>query len=492
MEDNERPMRLYRHKKKIYYKNVNGGKHLVNVHDGMSNVSGSAGKDLYNINIMYGPRKQIRGRAKKKKPEIPLLTLPITENSEPIVVQKYQKQTLGSVPIEKPIPTFVSKNAIKELSEVPNTIREKVKEEVQTDHPTPSGIDDDDVPELVEHIKPPILNSPQKRREEWIRPEISHFTEPTEYDEERGVEQYDRQEEPYSQEEPTTKKLELQEPEMQEPEMQKPNEEMHNLLYRPLSIDQMRSYLNDIDVNEENEKEPEKIKSLQDIINHVHSMNLKDIKNELRLIHVKDRDFRGISTMTREIASQTLIKYLFKEQQKKQVGSGKKKIKCVLSNIDIENIFKKYDGKIVPVIPSDMIVSLLPQVNQKTKQFYFVMNVAPHKSNGRKDGHWIAWCLDNERKTLYFYNSLAKPAKSRWLKDVKKLILKMDPVHIWKYKYNTVRNQSFNTSDCGYFASHFIHTMMEGGSFSKASFYDHPSMKAEKELKPFIKKWGYI
>ena len=173
-------------------------------------------------------------------------------------------------------------------------------------------------------------------------------------------------------------------------------------------------------------------------------------------------------------------------------GSGGKPGSDALNTAQIQEIFKKYDHVVVPVVPCDGLVRLLPDVSPKTRQFYIVMNVAPSASDGTKDGHWTAWCLDNERKICYWYNSLAYPAKAEWLKDVKRLIMKMDPVHLWVYKYNTVRNQSFATSDCGYFASHFVHEMMAGSSFSKATFYEAHPREAERLIKPWIKKWRYL
>jgi hypothetical protein len=163
-----------------------------------------------------------------------------------------------------------------------------------------------------------------------------------------------------------------------------------------------------------------------------------------------------------------------------------------LSTRQLKTMFKKYEGVTVPVIPSDWIDSLMPKVSAKSKQYYFVMNTAPSSSDGTTDGHWVAWCLDNERKICYYYDSLAKPAKQKWLKEVKKLLIKMDPIHMWVYKSNRVRDQLSNTSTCGYFASHFIHEMMAGSSFAKATFYDHVPKVAEAELQTFIKKWSYL
>jgi hypothetical protein len=159
---------------------------------------------------------------------------------------------------------------------------------------------------------------------------------------------------------------------------------------------------------------------------------------------------------------------------------------------EIEEMFEKHEGVTVPVIPSDEILTLLDGISQETKQLYFVMNTNESTSDGSVDGHWVAWCLDNERKICYYYHSLARPAKQRWLKDVKKLIIKMDPTTMWVYKSNRVRDQAMDSSTCGYFASHFIHEMMGGASFAKATFYDKVAKDAEEELKPFIKKWSYL
>jgi len=455
---NERPMRIYHHGKKVYFKTTQGGRQLIKVPNGMSNVSGAAGRDLYNVNIQYGPKRAVRGRATKKKPELPLFTEPIAPTTSVRVDarqmapkgsrlidardksvskeeenQKEEKEgwePIGGVPTEQPLPTrFMSANAAEGRREVPSRAEEEKKVEITATHDTPITIEPD----------------PTK---------ITHFNLPTKFDEMHGVEGYEN----------TGKYLEGGEGEGEfqlPPVAASAPTEAEPFNWATAGVQRWKVIAEALGVY--NGDDPNKQKYNGEICR-------KAYKLTGRLEPFEEWAGNLVRGMTGYGASS---------------GDG-------LSTSEIKGLFKKYDAKTVPVIPCDWIQMLLPKVSTKTKQFYFVMNTAPSTSDGTRDGHWVSWCLDNERKVCYFYNSLAQPARQKWLKDVKKLIIKMDPVHMWVYKHNRVRNQSLNSSDCGFFASHFVHEMMGGSSFAKATFYDHPSRIAEKELKPFIKKWGYL
>jgi hypothetical protein len=171
-----------------------------------------------------------------------------------------------------------------------------------------------------------------------------------------------------------------------------------------------------------------------------------------------------------------------------QVGFGYKLNKNGLNTSDIKKMSKKIDGVILPVIASDEILELKKSLSSKTKLYSFIMNLDPSDKPG---SHWVAVIIDNIDKYVGYYDSLCIHPTKQILKDIKQLVKSVDPAHMFKFKFNTVKDQSNTSGKCGMYAMGFLHNIMNGMNFKKASGYMNHDYK-EHSIDDMFKGFGYI
>jgi hypothetical protein len=159
-----------------------------------------------------------------------------------------------------------------------------------------------------------------------------------------------------------------------------------------------------------------------------------------------------------------------------------------LNTSDIKKMSKKIDGVILPVIASDELLELKKSLSSKTKLYSFIMNLDPSDKPG---SHWVAVIIDNIDKYVGYYDSLCIHPTKQILKDIKQLVKSVDPVHMFKFKFNTVKDQSNSSGKCGMYAMGFLHNIMNGMNFKKASGYMNHDYK-EHSIDDMFKGFGYI
>jgi hypothetical protein len=141
-----------------------------------------------------------------------------------------------------------------------------------------------------------------------------------------------------------------------------------------------------------------------------------------------------------------------------------------LYNDQIEKIMKKRIKNFVPVVASDKVNDLLQYVNKGDKFFSAVINTEPSESFGR---HWRCIVIDNrdDYPSAEYFDSLAENAKpdDALLSVMRKICKRMNPEKYFKFKYNMLRRQSFNTSNCSYHVMKFIEDRHNGVPFENAS-----------------------
>ena len=174
------------------------------------------------------------------------------------------------------------------------------------------------------------------------------------------------------------------------------------------------------------------------------------------------------------------------QSYKQQVGFGTVD-RDGISTEEVESIMRKYNHVSIPVIPSDMIHTI--RAGPLTKEIYFVMNLDPHDKPG---SHWVAIAISNLDKSIMYYDSLCIHPTHQILQDLKRLAIKMDREHMFKFKFNTVRDQSKSSGRCGFFAIQFIHKIMNGKSFKEASMYNRHYKQGEHEIQKVMHGFGYI
>ena len=147
----------------------------------------------------------------------------------------------------------------------------------------------------------------------------------------------------------------------------------------------------------------------------------------------------------------------------------------------INEIMKKRIKNFVPVVASDKVDELLLHVEPGDKFFAAVINTEPSSSSGR---HWrciIVDCRDDFSSCEYF-DPLAETERGpedKLISVMKRICKIMSPEKYCKFKYNLLRRQNYNKSNCGYHVMSFIEDRFNGIPFSKASGYDD-YMKKQK------------
>lgn len=147
----------------------------------------------------------------------------------------------------------------------------------------------------------------------------------------------------------------------------------------------------------------------------------------------------------------------------------------------INEILKKRIKNFVPVVASDKVENLLEHVQKGDKFFAAVINTEPSSSSGR---HWRSIIVDNrdDFPSAEYFDPLAEtergPEKSL-ISVMRKISKRMNPEKYFKFKYNMLRRQNYNKSNCGYHVMKFIEDRFNGIPFSEASGYDD-YMKKQK------------
>jgi len=147
----------------------------------------------------------------------------------------------------------------------------------------------------------------------------------------------------------------------------------------------------------------------------------------------------------------------------------------------INEIMKKRIKNFVPVVASDKVEDLLEHVEKGDKFFAAVINTEPSSSSGR---HWRCIVIDNrdDFPSAEYFDPLAEtergPEKSL-ISVMRKICKRLNPEKYFKFKYNLLRRQNYNKSNCGYHVMKFIEDRFNGIPFSEASGYDD-YMKKQK------------
>ena len=152
-----------------------------------------------------------------------------------------------------------------------------------------------------------------------------------------------------------------------------------------------------------------------------------------------------------------------------------------LYDTEIHKIMEHKAKRFVPVIMSDEIPKLLPYVNQKTKEFAFIINSTSSKTSGQ---HWRAIFIDVPNSEIDYYDSLVSSPTKEFLRDIKLLIDKIDPNTYMKLKINMIKQQADDTENCGFFACKFIIDRFKNKAFKNACGSDKSDM-GEYEIEKF-------
>ena len=156
---------------------------------------------------------------------------------------------------------------------------------------------------------------------------------------------------------------------------------------------------------------------------------------------------------------------------------------------EIQRILEQKTHHLIPVIASDELPTLLPQINSKTKQFGVIINSENHTQPGQ---HWRAIYFDRKKAEVDYYDSLVSEPSPMTLKGIKRLVNKMQDPLYYKLKINHVKMQSDTSGTCGAFALRFLDDMFDGKKFKEASGFSDTHISGEKSIRQYIRKWGHV
>ena len=156
-----------------------------------------------------------------------------------------------------------------------------------------------------------------------------------------------------------------------------------------------------------------------------------------------------------------------------------------LSTDEIDNMMRGVRGYI-GTFPADFM-KFLPK--RLPKVFSFIMNTDPSSKPGK---HWVAVRVDTrDENAVEYYDSFAEQASKRFMKQLKKLVDKLDvPVYL-KLKINRIKEQNTSTNNCGWFAMSFIINRGLGQPFRECTGYDD-SQNGEQNIDSLKNKFGYV
>lgn len=170
------------------------------------------------------------------------------------------------------------------------------------------------------------------------------------------------------------------------------------------------------------------------------------------------------------------------EEEGEKEGSGRySNWRKGLYDSEIHKIMDSKCRRFVPVIMSDEIPKLLPYVNNKTREFGFIINTTSSKTSGQ---HWRAVFIDVPNCSINYYDSLVSTPDKKFLTDIKMLVDRINPPCYMKLKINMIKQQSDDTNNCGFFAMKFLIDMFKNKKFKEACMVDK-SDAGEYEIEKF-------
>lgn len=122
----------------------------------------------------------------------------------------------------------------------------------------------------------------------------------------------------------------------------------------------------------------------------------------------------------------------------------------------------------------------------------FVMNTDPRSKPGE---HWVCCYIDSSGpdKSINYYDPFGDQPSDLFMKDIKKVVDKLNPKHMLRFKVNEVKNQDVNSDNCGWHCINFLRKRADGESFKEATGFKQQdnSKEMEKEAEQIKKQEGF-
>ena len=160
-------------------------------------------------------------------------------------------------------------------------------------------------------------------------------------------------------------------------------------------------------------------------------------------------------------------------------------VKGGLYSSEIESYMKHYRN-FLGTFPIDRVGSIEPL---RKKRFGFIMNLDRASGGG---SHWIAVFIDALKDmSVEYYDSFGDSPPPLFMREIKRLVDKLDLNVYLKFKVNSVVQQRADSTNCGYFSMKFLAERFAGRNFKFCSGWSE-IQKAERSIEKWKQKFPYI
>ncbi len=176
------------------------------------------------------------------------------------------------------------------------------------------------------------------------------------------------------------------------------------------------------------------------------------------------------------------------EEEPEQQGEGRGSKDGGLYDNQLENVMKEYKDKGFKGVYAIDEIDKIPVSNKMG----VILNLDKSDQPG---SHWVALYIDaDDDQTVEYYDSFAEEPPESLMKDIKKLVDKINPEVYLKFKVNRIKQQSESSDNCGIHAMKFLINRFNGKPFKDCTGYSD-IVNSEKKAKKFRKKlegFGFI
>jgi len=176
------------------------------------------------------------------------------------------------------------------------------------------------------------------------------------------------------------------------------------------------------------------------------------------------------------------------KDEKEQKGGLIDQPEEALSNVEIENIMKKYKN-FLGVSPVDTGYKLLHMVKPKSNGG-LIYNL---DKAGERGSHWVAVYYDarpGRKNNICYYDSFGRDIPKEIQGDIKQIVKLLDCDKHMKLKINRKVNQDKSSVSCGYLCCLFLMDLFRNKSFKSATGFS--VKKNEDRAEDLQEKFDYI
>lgn len=140
-------------------------------------------------------------------------------------------------------------------------------------------------------------------------------------------------------------------------------------------------------------------------------------------------------------------------------GLSSSQIDDFIESMGMKNYIGTYPADFLKYLPEDL-----------PREFGFIMNL---DKSDKKGSHWVAVYIDTlHNNSIEYYDSFGREPSNDFMKQIKKLIDRLEPNTYLKFKVNRIQDQNVNSSNCGFFCMRWILDKATGKNFKESTRFN--------------------